>query len=132
MRLLGLALVGAVISPWLAEPLVSLVLGEQWVQLGKLIPWLIPFLLMESHNYIFCFIPDVLKKQRAYLLLQLLCLVAEISFISFVAPRVSFDIFLRTYFIFAAIEYGLIYLWFYRLVKANDKQKTLAPKLEFN
>lgn len=132
VRLLGLALVGAVISPWLAEPLVSLVLGEQWVQLGKLIPWLIPFLLMESHNYIFCFIPDVLKKQRAYLLLQLLCLVAEISFISFVAPRVSFDIFLRTYFIFAAIEYGLIYLWFYRLVKANDKQKTLAPKLEFN
>lgn len=111
------AVLAAIITPWVAEPLVALVLGEEWTLLGQLIPWMIPFLLMESMNYIFNFIPDVLRRQRSYMLIQLLRLGSELSFIFLLAPRLDFDAFIRAYFLFAAGEYALINLWFYRLLR---------------
>lgn len=114
------AVLGALITPWVAEPLVTLVLGEQWTQLGQIIPWMIPFLLMESMNYIFNFIPDVLRSQRSYMLIQVLRLCCELGFIFLLAPRLDFDTFIRAYFFFAAGEYALINLWFYRLLRPSE------------
>lgn len=115
-RLVLGAILGGLITPWVAEPLVSLVLGKDWALLGEIIPWMIPFLLMESINYIFNFIPDVLRRQRSYMLVQVTRLICELLFIFVVAPRVEFDIFIRAYFLFAACEYALINIWFYRLL----------------
>lgn len=120
LRLLIGAVLGAVLAPYIAEHLVVLVLGEQWALLGRLIPWLIPFLLMESMCYIFHFIPDVLRRQRSYMLVQLLRLGLELGFIFVLAPRMDFFLFIRSYFLFAATEYALINLWFYRLLSQQS------------
>lgn len=121
LKLIGIAIIGAILTPWIAEPLVSLILGDHWASLGQIIPWIIPFLLMESLNYIFCFIPDVIKKQKEYVGVQVLRLISEIIFITTLAPCVEFDVFIRSYFLFAAVEYGLIYLWFYLQVRRYEK-----------
>lgn len=124
LRLTLGAVLGGLITPWVAKPLVTLVLGEQWTLLGEIIPWLIPFLLMESINYIFNFIPDVLRRQRSYMLVQFVRLLSELTFIFLVAPHLEFDVFIRTYFFFAALEYALINLWFYHLLVKYKDDKT--------
>lgn len=110
------AIFALIVTPWVSEALISLVLGKEWAMLGKLIPWMIGFLLMESINYIFNFIPDALGKQRNYLVIQLIRFAVELSFISLLAPRLEFFDFIRAYFLFAAIEYALINYWFYRIL----------------
>lgn len=120
LRLLALSLLGGILTPWIAEPLVSLILGSNWSSLGHIIPWIIPFLLMESLNYIFCFIPDVIKKQKEYAWIQITRLCCEVLFITQLSPHLDFNTFIRSYFIFAAVEYGLIYLWFYTQIRKYE------------
>lgn len=114
---LGIIALGAfVLIPYVAEPLIALVLGDEWLMLAPIVLWIVPFLAMEAMNYIFNFIPDVVRRQRAYLVVQALRLLAEVLFIGLLAPRVSFDEFIRYYFLFACAEYALINLWFYSLL----------------
>lgn len=122
LRLAIGATLALVVTPWISEPLISLVLGEEWTMLGSLIPWMIGFLLMESINYIFNFIPDALRRQRTYLVIQLIRFALELSFISLLAPRLEFFDFIRAYFLFAAVEYALINCWFYSILPRYAKE----------
>ncbi len=124
LRLFCLAIFSFLLCPYIARPLISLVLGEQWVSLSTIIPWLIPFLFMEATNYIFNFIPDVLRKQKEYLFIQILRLISQVTFICLVAPRLPFETFICYYFIYSACEYALINLWFYRLLGSRSRNES--------
>lgn len=119
-RGVGLAVVGLLILPWFITPLVTQVIGEQWTALGGIIIWMIPFLAMEGLNFVFDFVPDVTRRQRAFLAVQGTRLVCEVLFILLVAPRVEFGVFIRAYFCFAMVAYAAILGWFYYLSRRAD------------
>lgn len=122
MRVAALALLLMMVMPWLATPLVRLILGEQWSDLGGIIIWMLPFLLMESLNFIFNFIPDVLRRQSHYLAIQSFRLASEVAFIMLVAPRLDFLDFINAYFAFAACAYALIFGWLYYLAYREGRR----------
>lgn len=117
LRLLGFTTLLMITFPWIATPLVTLILGDQWTELGNIIVWMIPFLLMEGLHFIFDFIPDVLGRQRTFWMLQTLRLLCDVAFIALLAPRMEFGMFVRAYFCFAMCTYALIYGWFYLLLR---------------
>lgn len=117
LKLLSFTLLLMLTFPWVATPLVTLILGDQWTELGGIIIWMIPFLLMEGLNFIFDFIPDVLGRQRTFWILQTIRLLCEVGFILLVAPHLEFGSFVRAYFTFALATYALIYGWFYFLLR---------------
>lgn len=121
LRLLGFTTLLMITFPWVATPLVTLILGDQWTELGGIIVWMIPFLLMEGLHFIFDFIPDVLGRQRAFWILQTLRLLCEVGFILLLAPGLEFGTFIRAYFTFAMGTYAMIYGWFYFLLRQQAK-----------
>lgn len=125
LRILGVGVLVMLVAPWIATPLVELVIGEQWSLLGGIIVCMIPFLVVEGYSMIFDFVPDVVRRQSHYLGLQTVRLVSEIGFILVLAPRLEFGVFIRLYFGFAAVAYLLMYLWFYHQVRRYDAE-TLA------
>lgn len=120
-RVIAFAILVLIVFPWVATPLVELVLGDQWTELGIIIVWMIPFLTMEGLNFIFDFIPDVVRRQRSFLVVQSIRLVCEIVFVLIVAPRLEFGDFIRAYFCFAMVAYALILGWFFQLSRAYDR-----------
>lgn len=126
LRIMGMMVAGLVIVPWIITDLVTLVLGDQWTELGGIIVVMIPFLATEGLNFIFDFVPDVLGRQRQFLFVQSLRLALEIIFVLLIAPRLEFTQFIQAYFIFAAIAYLLTHLWFYHLIRESDKGQVIG------
>lgn len=116
LRLLALSGVVFVGFWFFGEHLVSFILGAQWAELGGIIIWMIPFLLLEGLCHILGFVPDALGRQRHYLMLQSLRLVSQLTFILLAAPQLEFAVFIRAYFAYSSLEYLLVYLWLTHLV----------------
>lgn len=125
LRMLGrlslIALGLLCVMPWVAEPLIGVVLGEQWLELAPIVVGMIPYLLVQSAIYVFGFVPDVLGKQRLYLYVQSVRLACELAIV-FILPRyMSFDRFIIVYYGLAACSLGLTLLWFYSLLRSSDR-----------
>lgn len=121
LRIIGMMIAGLIIAPWIITDLVTLVLGDQWTELGSIIVVMIPFLATEGLNFIFDFVPDVVGRQHQFLMVQSIRLALEVVFVLLVAPKLEFTQFIQAYFIFAAVAYLCIHLWFYKLIREADQ-----------
>ncbi len=123
--LLLIALALQLTIPYFIEDLVTFVIGEQWRGLGTIIISMLPYLLMMSAIYIFNFVPDVVSKQKYFLIIQSSRFALHLLIVLFVPAFFGFKGFLFFYYTLNAIEFLLLLGWFAYLVRRSDKQHSV-------
>lgn len=105
---------------WLLPMLTSFLLGENWVQTGHILRWMLPWLAANTLTASTGFLAGVYFKQQIELLFEVLLIVLRISSIAIGIYTANFDTFVMFYSLASFAIAAAHYIWLMLLIKRSS------------
>lgn len=104
------------------KPMVNIFLGEKWSSTAIVIITMVGYLPIWFLSSVFNVIPDLLFKQRAFMFLQIMLLLLQISAILVGMKFLNFEGFLWLYFGVRSLDCLIQFIWFYMLLRQEERK----------